>query len=144
MTDAEPDWFPLPVPALGPTAYTELGLRPDATAEEVRVATARRARSLKRAGASQEERAKLNASSLSHTDHRAAHDEEHPPCAILRLEPTWSPLFDDPQAALAWARHDLEIFLRIADDDGHVTDLRRTDFTDDFRHHPLLDRKDIG
>jgi hypothetical protein len=154
MADGQPtqdeNWFPLPVPVPGPTKYTELGLRPDATSEEIRVATARQARALKSGGAPQDQLADFNATSLTHTDHRAAHDQEHPPCGLLRLEPTWSPLFDDPEKALARLRRDLEAFLLAPDERERPipfprsTDLYRGDFSDDFRFHPLLDRKDIG
>jgi hypothetical protein len=149
MTDREPDgdWFPVPVPAPGRTGYTDLGLRPDATADEVRVATARRIRSLRNAGATQDELAEANAAALTHLDHRAAHDDEHPPCAIMRLRPTWSPIFDDARTALSRARRDLESFLLAQDGDEPIpvpraTDLGHTDFTADFRSSPLLDRKD--
>jgi hypothetical protein len=148
MANAEPDWFPLPVPAPGPTKYTELGLRPDATSEEIRVATARHSRALKHSGASQEQLADFNAASLNHTDHRAVHDAHHPPCELLRLQPTWHPLFDDPERALRRLRRDLEAFL-LAPEGGdrpipfpRATDLHWGDFRDDFRFHPLLDRKD--
>jgi hypothetical protein len=150
MADAELDWFALPVPDPGPTKYTELGLRPDATSEEIRVATGRQARALKNSGASQERLADFNAATLTHTDHRAAHDADHPPCEFLRLEPTWNPLFDDPERALTRLRRDLEAFLLAPEDDDRpisfprTTDLQRVDFHDDFRFHPLLDRKDHG
>jgi hypothetical protein len=150
MADAELDWFPLPVPGPGPTKYTELGLRPDATSEEIRVATGRQARALKHGGASEKQLADFNAASLTHTDHRAAHDAEHPPCELLRLEPTWNPLFDDPERALGRLRRDLEAFLLVPEGDDRpipfprVTDLHRGDFHDDFRFHPLLDRKEPG
>jgi hypothetical protein len=144
------DWFPLPVPAPRRTRYTELGIRPDATADEVRVATARQVRALKAANASQDDLADLNARALTNRDHRAAHDDEHPPCSLLRLQPTWSPLFDDPEAALGRLRADLEAFL-LTPDDGtppipfpRATDLGRTDFSDEFRHHSLLDGKGTG
>jgi hypothetical protein len=143
------DWFPLPVPAPIRTAYEDLGLRPDATPGEIRVATARKVRALKRSGATEDELAELNASALTSVDRRAVHDEDHPPCAILRLEPVWSPLFDDSAAAVARVRRDLEAFLPTPDGaEGTAfpgaTDLGRADFTEDFRPNPLLDRKDIG
>jgi hypothetical protein len=153
MTDEqlEPreDWFLLPVPAPGPTRYEELGLRPDATADEVRVATARKVRALKNAGATEQELADLNATALTSVDRRAAYDEANPPCAVLRLEPAWSAFFDEPEIALARVRRDLETFLLRSDGDRPIafprrTDLRHSDFSADFRFTPLLDRKDTA
>jgi hypothetical protein len=143
--ESEVDWFPLPVPAPGKTTYADLGIRPDATADEVRVATARRVRAAKEAGATQDRLADLNAAALTNLDQRAAHDVEHPPCSLLRLRPTWSPIFSDPDIAFDRLRAALEAFL-LTPDPGRpaipfprVTDLDRTDFWSDFRYTPLLD-----
>jgi hypothetical protein len=59
-------------------------------------------------------------------------------------------LFDDPERALSRLRRDLEAFLLAPDGADRpipfprATDVDRGDFGDDFRFHPLLDRKDIG
>jgi hypothetical protein len=148
--EPEKDWFPLPVPAPGRTRYTELGVRPDATADEIRVATARQVRALRAGGATQDELADLNARALTHRDQRAAHDDDHPPCALLRLQPSWSPVFDDAEAALEQLRGDLETFL-VRPEPGlpsipfpPVTDLDPTTISDEFRHHRLLDEESTG
>ncbi|GAA2501267.1 hypothetical protein [Winogradskya humida] len=137
------EWFPAPVPVPVVTGYGELGVRPDATPDEVRVATARRARVL----TAERELAGLNSRSLTGSDRRAEHDDEHPPCSVLRLEPVWSLIFDDPAVALERLRADLESFLCGAEGGDAIpfpvpTDLERSDFSGDFRHHPLLDGVD--
>lgn len=146
--DSATPWFPLPVPAPGRTRYTELGIRPDAAPDEVRIATARRIRALKQAGATEQELAEANAQALTNAEQRTAHDADHPPCSLLRLEPTWSPVFDDSAAALDLLSRELRAWLvretvpaaqRSAV--RPATDLDRTDFTGDFRHADLLDGK---
>lgn len=132
--------FPFPLPAPRRSRYTELGVLPDTTAEEIRVATARHVKGLKESGATEEELAEANALNLTGAEQRASHDERHPPCALLRLRPTWSPVFEDREVALTVLRRDLEQFLTDMGSSVHpMSDLDRTDFSGDFRPSALLD-----
>ncbi|GAA0276849.1 hypothetical protein GCM10009539_75790 [Cryptosporangium japonicum] len=122
------------------TAYDRLGIAPDATAEDVREAAAGLAARLAADGAPASEIASANGLDLERPDSRAAHDRLHPPLGLLRIQPTWSPIFDDRARAINALRRDLERFLT---DHGmpacHISDLTRTDFSDEFTYSRLLD-----
>lgn len=74
------------------------------------------------------------------TSARPAHDAQHPPLSLTRLQPTWSPVFDNRTAGLAALRTELEHFLSGQGEDvAPPTDLTRTDFTGDYTPCALLD-----
>jgi hypothetical protein len=113
---------------------------PDATAEQIRLATARYVRDLKESGATEDELSAANACNLTNSDQRALYDEQHPPCGLLRLRRTWSPVFDDRALAATVLRRELVGFLRRLGTLTHpMSDLDRSDFSADFRHCELLD-----
>lgn len=137
--------FALPPVVPRGSRYAQLGIAPEATAAEVRAATDRYVARLKAAGASDDVIAEAHAVSLEKPDARAAYDAEHPPLALLRLEPAWDRVFDDRATSLAALRRELERFLLDAGEVvHHPDDTTRTDFTADFRPTPLLDGERPG
>ncbi|MEY9912354.1 hypothetical protein ABIA35_008615 [Catenulispora sp. MAP12-49] len=132
--------FALPLVVPRSTEYAELGVAPAATAEEIRAASARRDVRMRARGAAAEEIAAAHAVNLENAKARAEYDACHPPLALLRLEPTWSALFDERVAGLAVLRREIEAFLFAAGESVFLpTDLDRTDFRGDFTHHRILD-----
>jgi hypothetical protein len=122
------------------TQYARLGVAPEATADEIRAAAARLGKALRDSGASPEEMAEAHRANLDSEEARAAYDARHPPLSLLRLEPTWDPVFDDRATCLAVLRRELEAFLRRTGEAvHHPVDTTRTDFTADFTPTPLLD-----
>lgn len=133
--------FSLPVILPRSTHYSRLGVRPEATPDEIRAASARLQSELKARGADVSELVEANAINLESASARAAHDAEHPPLSLMRLQPTWSPVFDDRTAGLLALRTGLEQFLHERGEKVyHPSDLTRTDFIDDFTYCPLLDK----
>jgi hypothetical protein len=117
-----------------------LGVAPEATAEEIRAAAARLVAHLRARGASDEEMSEAHSLNLENTTTRTEYDVRHPPLSLMRLEPTWDPVFDDRAACLAVLRRELEDFLRQAGETVyHPVDTTRTDFTADFTPTSLLD-----
>jgi hypothetical protein len=136
--------FALPLVLPRASLYSRLGVPPEATAEEIRAAMARLHERLKARGASTEEIAKAHAVNLESHEARATHDAEHPPLSLMRLDPTWEPVFTDRATALAVLRREIEDFLRHAGETvHHPSDITRTDFTGDFTHTRLLDDVEI-
>jgi hypothetical protein len=139
--------FSLPLVLPRTSHYTRLGVGPEATAEEIRAASARIEHRLKSSGADAQELTEAHAVDLESSTARAAHDDARPPLALMRLLPAWPPLFEDRATALFVLRRELETFLA---DQGepvhHPSDLTRTDFTADFTPDPLLDepREDLS
>ncbi|WP_194891427.1 hypothetical protein [Catenulispora pinisilvae] len=132
--------FALPLVVPRSTEYAELGVPPAATAEEIRAAAARRDVRMRARGAGDKEIAAAHAVNLENAQARADYDACHPPLALLRLEPTWSALFDEREAGLAVLRREIEAFLSAAGESVfRPTDLDRTDFRGDFAHHRILD-----
>ena len=122
------------------TEYARLGTPPEATAEEIRAAAARRDARLRAEGASEDEIATVHTVNLENAKARAEYDARFPPLALLRLEPTWAPMFDERETALAVLRREIETFLTAAGEPVfRPSDTTRTDFTGDFAHCPLLD-----
>ncbi|MER5268831.1 hypothetical protein ABTZ99_42740 [Actinosynnema sp. NPDC002837] len=137
--------FALPLVVPRANRYAELGIAPEATAAEVRAATDRHVARLKAGGASDDAIARAHRLSLEKPEDRAAYDAEHPPLALLRLEPAGHPVFDDRATSLAALRRELERFLLDAGEAvHHPDDTTRTDFTADFRPTPLLDDQRPG
>lgn len=132
--------FALPLVVPRSTEYAELGVLPTATAEEIRAAAARRDDRLRAGHASADKIAAVHAVNLENTQARAEYDARQPPLALLRLEQTWSPLFDERETALAVLRRHTEAFLAAAGEAVfHPSDVSRTDFSGDFARNPLLD-----
>jgi hypothetical protein len=132
--------FTLPLVVPRSTEYARLGTPPEATAEEIRAAASRRDARLKASGASADEFAAAHQVNLENAQARAEYDAKHPPLGLLRLEPTWAPLFDERDTALAVLRREIEAFLTAAGESVFCpSDSTRTDFTGDFAHCPLLD-----
>jgi hypothetical protein len=132
--------FRLPLPVPRRTHYELLGIGPEATADEVRHASSEYVDRLRAEGASDEKLAEANAVNLASVDERAAYDEDHPPLALLRLEPPHGPLFEDRDHGLAALRRELEHFLAGRGADVYFpSDTTRTDFTADYTYSPLLD-----
>jgi hypothetical protein len=132
--------FSLPLVLPRATHYTQLRVRPEATAEELRAAAARYDARLKAEGASKEEIAEAHSISLENSTARAEHDARFPPLSLMRLMPSWEPIFDDRAVGLTVLRREIEEFLA---DAGaavhHPTDTTRSDFTGDFTYTPLID-----
>lgn len=132
--------FALPLVIPRSTHYARLGVAPEATADEIRVASAKLDADLRARGASAEKLAEAHAINLENGRVRAAYDADHPPLSLLRLEPTGHPVFDDKATCLAVLRRELEEFLRDAGEIVyHPVDITRTDFTADFTPTPLID-----
>lgn len=132
--------FALPLEVPRTTHYALLGIAPEATADEVRAASARYVARLKAQGADEAAITEANGLDLDNSESRAAHDARHPPLPLLRLEPTWDPVFDDRATCLAALRRELEGLLRSTGDPvHHPNDLTRAEFTADFTPTPLLD-----
>jgi hypothetical protein len=130
--------YPLPVPRQ--TVYERFGIGPEATAAEVRDASAEYVRRLQAEGASEDKVAQANAMKLESGEQRAAYDAEHPPLALLRLVPPQSSLFQDRDHALAVLRRELERLLSSRGEAVYFPlDVTRTDFTSDFDYSPVLD-----
>ncbi|HET9168739.1 MAG TPA: hypothetical protein VFN97_04855 [Actinospica sp.] len=135
-----PELFKLPFVIPGSTEYSRLGAPPEATAEEIRAAAARRDARLKARGADADELAAAHEVNLENAQTRAEYDARYPPLGLLRLEPTWAPIFDERDAALAVLRREIEAFLAAAGESVFCpSDTTRTDFSGDFAHCPLLD-----
>src|SRR5690242_10617367 len=92
--------FSLPLVLPRSTHYSRLGIPPEAGAEEIRAAAARYDAKLKTDGASRQEMAEAHSLSLENSAVRAEHDARFPPLLLMRLVPTWEPVFDDRQAGL--------------------------------------------
>lgn len=132
--------FALPLVVPRSTEYARLGTPPEATGAQVRAAAARRDARLRAEGASEDEIAAVHTVSLENARSRSEYDERFPPLALLRLEPTWAPVFDERRTALAVVRREIEAFLTAAGECVfRPSDITRTNFTGDFAHCPLLD-----
>jgi hypothetical protein len=132
--------FFLPLVLPRATHYSQLGVRPEATAEEIRAAAARYDARLKADGASKEEVAEAHSVSLENSTARAEHDVRFPPLSLMRLIPSWEPIFDDRAVGLTVLRREIEEFLADAGTAvHHPTDTTRSDFTGDFTYTPLID-----
>jgi hypothetical protein len=135
--------FPFPLVIPRSTHYARLGVAPEATADEIRAAAAKLEDRLRARGATAEEFAEAHAVNLESPQERAAYDAAHPPLPLMRLEPTWNPVFDDKTACLAVLRRELERFLLSAGETvHHPADTTRTDFTADFTPTPMLDAQE--
>jgi hypothetical protein len=135
-----PELFTLPLVIPRSTEYTRLAAPPEATAEEIRAAAARRDARLRAEGASQDALAAAHEVNLADAGARAEYDARFPPLGLLRFEPTWAAVFDERDTALAVLRREIEAFLAAAGERVFCpSDITRTDFTGDFAHCPLLD-----
>lgn len=132
--------FRLPLPVPRRTLYERIGVGPDASADEVRSAQTDYVRRLEARGGDEDEIKEANAVNLANKEERGAYDAQHPPIAILRLEPVWYAVFEDRAEGLAVLRRDLERFLgMLGAPVSPPSDLTRADFSDDFAHASLLD-----
>jgi hypothetical protein len=129
----------MPVPRN--TSYARLGVGPEATAEEIQVASSQYLARLKQEHASDDQLKAASAlKSLARADERARYDADHPPLSLLRLEPTWSSFVENRAEGLALLRRELEEFLASRGAEVYYpSDLTRTNFTDDFAYSPILD-----
>lgn len=132
--------FSLPFQLPHSSRYTRLGVPPESTTDELRAASARYDAALKARGASEDEIVEAHSVSLENADSRAEHDSRHPPLELMRLEPTWAPVFDDRTTGLEVLRREIEGFL-LAKGAAvhHPLDTTRQDFSGDHTHVPLLD-----
>ncbi|MEV0588013.1 hypothetical protein [Nonomuraea sp. NPDC050310] len=122
------------------TDYSFLDLGPEATADEIRDASSRLDQRLRREKASEEELARAHAIRLESGDDRDEYDAAHPPLSLLKLLPTWDPIFDDHSAAIFVLRRSIEDHLTGRNEAVYrPSDLTRTDFTADHAPNPLLD-----
>jgi hypothetical protein len=134
--------FPYLMSIPSATRYTRLGVGPEATAEEVRAATARHVRKLRAGGASEAEIAEVNGLGLTSSEPRAAYDAEQPPLELLRFEPCSTSLFADQGHALVVLRRELEKLLLSSGASVYFpTDVNRSDFSADFVYTPGLDMR---
>ncbi|WUH98420.1 hypothetical protein OHR68_33720 [Spirillospora sp. NBC_00431] len=132
--------FPVALAPPGTTDYTRLGLGPEATADEIRAASSRLARRLRRRGAAEAELAAAHAIRLESVTDRAVYDAAHPPLELLKLRPTWHPVLDGAAVRSYVLRRELEAFLEERGEPVYrPSDLTRTDFTADHTPDPLLD-----
>lgn len=132
--------FPLPFQFPSSSRYSVLGVSPEVTIEELRTAAKKYDAALKRSGASEDELAEAHAVSLEKAESRAKHDTRHPPLELMRLQPTWEPLFDDRGVAITVLRREIEAFLAAGGAEVfHPLDTTRQDFSGDYTHLPLLD-----
>jgi hypothetical protein len=137
--------FGLPLVLPRATHYARLGIAPEATNAEVRVAAAAYVADLRDSGADEHAIAEAHALNLENAEARAAYDAQHPPLPLMRLECTWDPVFDDRATSLAVVRREVEAFLRNSGATvHHPDDTTRADFTADFTPTPLLDPQEPG
>ena len=133
--------FRMPLPMPRRTSYTRLGIGPEATADEIRVAAARYVSRLKAEGADEDKLAEANRlKDLAKAEEKARYDDAHPPLGLLSLEATWPGVFEDRTQKLAVLRRELEAFLVGRGSTVYFpSDLTRTDFSGDFTYSPVLD-----
>ncbi|GAA2785358.1 hypothetical protein [Nonomuraea dietziae] len=132
--------FPLPLVLPHHTHYARLGVGPEATAEEIRAAAARLDARLKARNAGVQEMVEAHAINLESAAARAEHDDDHPPLALMRLESTWAPVFEERAVGLAVLRRELERFLESRGERVYrPSDLTRADFSADHTYCPMLD-----
>lgn len=132
--------FALPFQISHSNHYADLGVSPEATAQELRAAAARQDSRLKEEGADEDAVVAAHAVRLENAEARAEHDRDYPPLALMRLEPTWEPFLDDRATGLAVLRREIEAFLADRGADVfHPTDTTRHDFSADFTRVSLLD-----
>ncbi|MBQ0983779.1 hypothetical protein KBZ10_04420 [Streptomyces sp. F63] len=137
---ADEGLFTLPLVVPRSTEYTRLGVPPEATAQEIRVAAGQYDALLQARGASEDEIVAAHTVNLENAEVRAAHDALFPPLPLLRLEPTWQPVLDERATGLTVLRREIEDFLTAAGEPvHHPIDTTRTDFTRDFTRLHLLD-----
>jgi hypothetical protein len=137
--------FALPLVFPRDSHYALLGIAPEATAAEVRAAVAGYVARLRAGGADEGAVARAHGLDLESGEARAAYDARHPPLPLMRLEPTWDPVFDDRATCLAALRREVESFLLAGGEAvHHPDDATRADFTADFTPTPLLDGREPG
>jgi hypothetical protein len=162
--------FDFPLPRATSADYELLALRPDATPEDIRDAKTNLAQTLQTelkvmskqlevfAAEGTDEREQLlrrqqkelqerlnrvQGSPLENPEKRKRHDATHQPAGILQLEDIIEvALFGDRRRLMNLLRRDLESFLTLLGEPVyHPSDLTRSQFTDDFTFHPLLDAR---
>jgi hypothetical protein len=159
--------FELPLLVDHASLYAELGVTPEASADEIREAkseasaaldaeraaldrelrglaeTDGRAREIQRALGEIERRlVKLNQITIDNPEERQRYDREHPPFGLLKLDDPSLDGFVESRTALTLVRRELSRFFAERNEDVfHPSDLHREDFTADITPHPLLDHR---
>jgi hypothetical protein len=157
--------FDLPLLVDQTSLYAELGVSPEALADEIREAKAEasaaldaeraaldrelrdldsasaRAREIQRAIEEIDRRkVRLNQITIDNPDERQQYDREHPPFGLLKLDDASRDGFVESRTALTLVRRELSRFFAERNEDVfHPSDLHREDFTADITPHPLLD-----
>jgi hypothetical protein len=82
----------------------------------------------------------INGWNLDKPEARLAYDCDHPPLALLKLDPSADAALTEPRTCLFLLRSAIAEFLEARGEAVfHPSDLTRPDFTDDFSFHELLD-----
>lgn len=158
--------FDLPLTADRVSRYADLGVTPEALADELREAKAEataaldverarldtelrslapdataRSREIRRALDEIDRRkVQLNQITIDNPEARQAYDREHPPFGLLKLEDASRDGFVATRTALTLIRRELSrLFSSQGEDVFHPSDLHREDFTGDFTPNSLLD-----